>query len=140
MKNRTSPGRNRMNVHHRRAHPDSGHQGIETALIFSVEMSDIGRCAPHIETDDLVVAAHCRGLYHADHPPGRTGEDRILALEEMSISQTTVRLHKHQPWSIAQLLGYLVNVAPQNRRKVSIDNRGITARHQLHQRADPTAE
>ena len=124
-----------MNVHHRRAHTYAGHQGFETALEFAVEMRDVRRCPAHVEADQLVETRGRRGSYHAYNAAGRTGKNRVLALEQAGIRQTAIRLHEHQlrPGVLinAQFTGDLVNVTSQYRGQVGVDDRRIAARDQL---------
>ena len=81
MQDRTAAGGDSVDQHHRRAHAHAGDFRFEGALILAVEMRDVGRCATHVEADQAVQSGLLSGLRHADHPAGRTGQDRILALE-----------------------------------------------------------
>ena len=85
-----------MDAHHRRADAHAGDLGVEGALIVAVIMGDVGRGAAHVEADDLLEAGELRRLDHADHPAGRAGQDRILALEEVGGGEAARRHHEHQ--------------------------------------------
>ncbi len=96
MQDRAAAGRDRVDVHHRRAHPHARHLGLEAALVLAGEVADIGAGAAHVEADQPVMARELAGLDHADDTAGGAGEDGILALEEARIGQAAVRLHEHQ--------------------------------------------
>ncbi len=138
VQDRAAAGRHRVDAHHGRTHAHPGHQGLEGALVFAVVVGHVGRGAAHVEGDDLVEAAHGRGLHGADDAAGRAGQDRVLALEQAGVGQPAVRLHEHEP-RIAQFARHLIHIAPQDRRKVGIHHGGVAPAHQLHQRADLVA-
>ena len=142
--NRSAPGSDGMNMHHRRTHPHSRYHGLEASLKFPVVMGDISGCPAHIKTDEFGIAGHGCRLDHADNTAGRAGKDGILALEQLGIGQAAVGLHKHQfragiPGA-AELLGDLVDITPQNRRKIGVDNGGIPPGDQFHQGTYPVAD
>ncbi len=139
MQDRPATGRNRMDFHHRGAHAHTGNLGFEIAFIFAVIMRNVGRCAAHIKTDDLIKAIHFGGPHHADNTARRAGQYRILALELRGIGQPAIGLHEHQLHT-AQFTGNLINITAQDRRQIGINNRGIATRHQFHQRTDLIAD
>ncbi len=69
-------------------------------------------------------------------PPGRTGQDRVLAAEVPGLGQPTVGLHEHQPHAAPAGPATWFDVAAQHRGQVGVDDGGVPARDQLHQRAD----
>ena len=135
---RAAARRHRMDSHHRRAHAYARDQGLEGALIFAVVMRHVGRGAAHIEGDQLVETGLPGRTYTADDAAGRTGQDRILALEHGRVGQPAAGLHEHQPY-VPNLLGDLVHIAAQDRRQIGVDDRGVAAPDQLDQRAGPVA-
>ena len=67
---------------------------------------------------------------HPDDATGRSRQNRILSLEQLGVSQPTVRLHEHQLRALgvgAELLGNLRNIPTQNRTQVGIYNGRIPA-------------
>ena len=79
--------------------------------------------------------AAAAGAHHADDAAGRPRQDRVLALEGARVGEAAVRLHEEQPH--ARHLGRdLLDVAAQDRRQIGIDDRGVAAADELHQRAD----
>jgi hypothetical protein len=85
-----------MNQHHRGAHAHAGDFGLEGALVFAVEMRDVGRGAAHVETDEVGKAHLAPGLRHADHAAGWSRQDCVLALEEVRRRQAARRHHEHE--------------------------------------------
>ena len=96
MQDRAAAGRDRVDEHHRRAHAHARDLGLERALVFAVEMRHVGRGAAHVEADELLEAGLAAGLRHADHAAGRTGQDRVLALEQLGGGEPARRHHEHQ--------------------------------------------
>ena len=96
MQDRAAAGRDGVDAHHRRAHPDARHLRLEGALKLAGVMRDVGRSAAHVEADDAVEARHLRRLDRADHAARRAGEDRVLALEEMRGGEPARRHHEHE--------------------------------------------
>jgi len=132
----TATGGDGVDLHHRRTHPHPGDQAVEAALVFAGVMRDVGRRAAHVEADNTVKAGNRGTFDNADHATGRTGEDRVLALEQLGVGEATMRLHEHQSRA-AEFGGDTVDVAAQDRRQVGVDHRGVAATDQLDQRADP---
>ncbi len=97
MQDRAAAGRDRVNAHHRRAHAHARDLGLEGALIFAVKVRDIGRGAAHVEADDAREARFARGLRHRHHAAGGSGQDRVLALEQIGGGEPARRHHEHQP-------------------------------------------
>ena len=83
MQDRAAAGGDRMDQHHRRAHAHARDFRLEGALVFAVEMRDVGRGAAHVEADEAIEAGLPSGLRHADHAAGRAGQNRVLALEQV---------------------------------------------------------
>ena len=105
---------------------------------------DVGRGAAHVEADQAVEAGLLSGLRHADHAAGRAGQDGVLALEQFGGGQTARRHHEHQAVrpnaSCIEILVDLRHVAPQDRREIGVDHRGVAAADQLDQRRDLVAD
>ena len=96
MQDRAAARRHGVDEHHRRAHAHAGDLGLERALVLAVEMRDVGRGAAHVEADQVLEAGLAAGLRHADHAAGRSGQDRVLALEQIGRGQPARRHHEHQ--------------------------------------------
>ena len=142
--NGTAARGHRMNIHHRRAHPHTGYLRLEAALILAVVMAHVRGGAAHIKADQFVKTVHCGGAGHAYDSARGAGEDGILALEAMGVGEAAVGLHEHQaraaPRRYTQFPGYLLHVAAQDGRQVSIHDGGIGTGNQLHQRTGFVAE
>ncbi len=130
--------RHGVDRHHRRAHAHAGDRGLERTLETAGVQRDIGRRAAHVEADDLVEPRHRRGACRADDAAGRTGEDRVLALESGGIRQSAVRLHEVEAHA-GEFRRHLVDVATQDRREIRIDHGRVATRNQPQQRADDMA-
>ena len=130
----------RVDAHHRRAQPDAGHFGRERPLVVAGPVRDVGRRAAHVEADDPVEARKPGNLDRADDAARRTGQDRVLALEQVRVRQPARALHELQPRrgrsALAQVTLHLPDVAPQDRRQVRIHDRRVAARDEFHQRRD----
>ncbi len=87
---RPAAGRDGVNVHHWRAHPDACDLGLKAALIGSGIVADIGGGAAHVEADQAVMARKLSGLDHADDTACRAGKDRVLALKQTRIGQPAI--------------------------------------------------
>ncbi len=133
---RAAAGRDGVDLQHRRAHPDARHRPLAGPLVGAGEMGDVGRGAAHVEADHPVEARFRRRLRHADDAAGRPGQDRILAAEGGSVGEAAVRLHEEEAHIAAQAGDDLVDVAPQHRREIGVDHRGVAAPDQLDQRLD----
>ena len=96
MQDRTAARRDRVDQHHRRAHAHAGDLCLEGALVFAVEMRHVGRGAAHVEADQPVEAGLPPSLGHADHAARRSGQDRVLALEQIGGGEPARRHHEHQ--------------------------------------------
>ncbi len=141
MQDRAAARRHRVDQHHRCAHAHAGDLRLIGAFELAVEMRDVGRGAAHVEADDLVEARLPRGFHRADDAARRAGEDAVLALELAGVGQAAIRLHEHEARGlVADLARDLVDIAPQDRREIGIDHRGVAAAHQLHQRRDFVAD
>jgi len=130
-----------VDAHHRRAQPDPGDFGHERPFEIAGPVRDIGGRAAHVEADDPVEAGLPRHLDRTDDAARGSGQDGVLALEEPGIGQAAARLHELQANAgivtpAGQFPFDLQDIAPQDRRQVGIDHRGITARNELHQRTD----
>ncbi len=96
MQDRAAAGRHRVDAHHRRAHAHAGDLRVEGALVLAVIVRNVGRGAAHVEADHLVEAGEPCRSDHADHATGRTGQQRVLALEHVGSRQPPRRHHEHQ--------------------------------------------
>jgi hypothetical protein len=74
----TPAGGDRVDRHHRRAHPHAGHHRLEGALELAVVERDVGGGAAHVEADDLAEARHGGGARRTDDAAGRP--DRMASL------------------------------------------------------------
>ena len=128
-----------MDFHHRRAHAHPGNLRFKITFIFAVIVRNIGGRPTHVEPDDLLETIHFGRADHADNTARRARQNGVLALKLRGIRQPAIRLHEHQ-FHTAKLACDLINIAAQDRRQIRINNRGIAARHQLHQRADLMAD
>ena len=99
MQDRSAARGDRVNQHHWRTHAGACHHALETPLIGAVEMTDIGRGAPHVEADDLGEAGRARGLNRAHHASRRPGQDGVLAPEQIGGCESPGRLHEQEAWS-----------------------------------------
>jgi len=79
-----------MDLHHGGAYSYPGHFGLESTLVFTSIVANIGGGTAHIKSDQLFKSSSCCGLHHTHHTTGRTGQDRIFALEVAGICQTTI--------------------------------------------------
>ena len=93
---RAAAGRDRVDAHHRRAQPHARDLGHERALVLAGPVRDVGGRAAHVEADDPVEARLPRHLDRADDAARGSGQDRVLALEEMRVGQAAARLHELQ--------------------------------------------
>ena len=80
---RAAAGSHRVDAHHRHAHAHAGHLGLERALVVAGKVRNVRRRAAHVEADHLLEPGQTRGLRHAHHAAGGTGQDRIAALEQL---------------------------------------------------------
>lgn len=111
----------------------------EDTFVLAREVRDVGGGAAHVEADDPVEAGELRHAGHADDAAGRAGQDGVLAAELPRFGQASVGLHEHQPHAV-EFTGDTLDVAAQHRREVGVDDRGVSARDELHQRTDLTGE
>ena len=152
VEDRPATRRDGVDLHHRGADPDARDLGLQRAFELARIVGDVGGRAPHVEADDLVESRDPGGLDRADDAPGRARQDGVLALKQVGRGQAAGRHHEHQadasgggpgPATVGVLPGEgggdPVDVAPQDRREVGVDHRGVAARHQLHQRRDGVA-
>ena len=134
MQDRAAAGGDGVDLHHRRAHAHAGDQCVERTLELAVVVRDVGRSAAHVEADDAPEAGLGGGAHGTDDAGGGAGEDGVLALEQPRVGETAVGLHEHEA-RLTELRRHLAHVAAEDRRQVGIDDRGVAAAHQLHQRA-----
>lgn len=60
-----------MDCQHRDPQAYTGDFGLMDSFELAIEPRNIGRCATHIETDDVAEAYLMRAFGHADHAAGR---------------------------------------------------------------------
>ena len=120
-------------LHHRRTQPHSGHLGDKRALVLPGKVRHVRRSAAHVEGDDLVEAGELRHLHRADDPARRAGENGILPLEPMRVGEPARRLHELQTHA-GKLRFNALHVAAQDRRQIGVNDRGVAAGDELHQR------
>ena len=76
-------------------------------------------------------------------PPAGPRQDRVLALEARRAPVSppddcmNMSLPRHVP---VERRRHPVDVAPQDRRQIGVDDRGVPPAHHLHQRAHPVAD
>ncbi len=134
MQDRSAAGRDGVDRHHRHTQANTGDFGFVDALVIAIEPRDIGRCAAHVETDDVVETFGTRGLRHSDHAAGRTRQDRVLAAKELWRGESAVGGHEEKPRPRAQRILDARGVAPQHRREIGVGDRRIAARNEFRQR------
>ena len=131
--------RDRVNVHHGRAHPHARDLRLEGALELAVEVRDVGGRAAHVEANELFEAGHGARPHHADDATCRPREDRVLALEERGVDQPAIRLHELKAPAAAairtELVAHLIHVPAQHGREVGIRDGRIATRDELDERA-----
>ena len=93
---RAAARRDRVDAHHRRAQAHARHLRHERALVLARPVRDVGGRAAHVEADDAVEAGQPRHLHRADDAAGGSGQDRVLALEQMRVGEPAARLHELQ--------------------------------------------
>ena len=93
---RSAPGRDCMDQHHRRPHADPGHLSLKGAFEFTVVVGDIRRGSAHIKGDDPVVTRIKRCLNRTNDPPCGPGKNRVLAAKQAGVGEPTIGLHEHQ--------------------------------------------
>lgn len=136
---RAAARRDGVDVEHGRAQPDSGDLGGEDPFVLAGEVRDVRGGAAHVEADDAVEAGELRHPGHADDATGRTGQDGVLAAELAGFGEASVGLHEHQPHAL-EFIGDVLDVAAQHGRQVGVDHGRVSARDELHQRADLAGE
>ena len=142
---RAAAGRHRVDAQHRRADADARDFRIQRPLVGAGIVRHVGGRAAHVEADDLGKARRLRRLGHADDAAGGTGKDRVLALEHLGRRQSARRHHELQRRRVgiaglgAKGAGDLVDIAPEDRRQIGVDHRGVAAPDQLDQRRDLVA-
>ncbi len=137
-----------MDQHHGRAHAHAGDFSLEGALVFAVEMRHVGRSAAHVEANKAIKTGLPPRLCHADYASSRSGEDRVLALKQVSHGQPTRRHHEHEEGTGALCLLCAVRALPRDgldlacdlcdvtaddRGKISVDNGRIAPANKLDQ-------
>ena len=114
-----------------------GDFGLEGALVFAVEMGDVGRRAAHVEADHAVKAGAAPGLRHRDDAAGRAGQDRVLAGEQLRRGQAARRHHEHHARAGAldvEFVRHALDIAREDRREIGVDDGGVAAPDELDQR------
>ena len=81
VQDRAATCRHGVNEHHRGAHAHAGNLGLERAFVLAVEVRDVGGGAAHVEADEVREPRLAPALRHPHHAGGRSGQDRVLALE-----------------------------------------------------------
>ena len=140
LEDRAAAGRDRVNAHHGRGNAHSGDDRRGRALEALVEERDVRRGPAHVEADDARVSRRGCRTRHADDASGGPGEHAVLAPKLPRLDQAAVTLHEEQRCIAATLCEPVcerIDVAPEHRCEVGVDERGVAARHDLHERADP---
>ena len=130
----------RVDLHHRCGDPHSGYYAVGSKLVFARVVGDIGAGPAHVEPDELAMAQRLARRDHPDHTAGRAREDSVLPAEGAHFGQPAVRLHEAQAVGLRQACLQGIGIAPQNRREIGIDHRGVAARNQADQRGDLVAD
>ena len=136
MQDRAAAGRDGMDLHHRRAHPDARDFRLESALEFAVVVRDVGRSAAHVEADDALEPGARAGPRHRDHAARRPREDRVLAGEEPGRRESSRRHHEHHPRAgtlDVERLRHPPDIAGEDRREIGVDDRRVAAADELDQ-------
>ena len=142
LQNGAATGRHRVNAHHGRAHAHTGHLGFKLTLELACKVADIGGGATHVKANHPGLARQALAMgksqlgraRHAHNATGRARQNGVFALKRMGVGQAPRRLHevKRHAWHFR---GHLLDVAPQNRREVGIDHRGVAPADEFHQGA-----
>ncbi len=140
MADRAAAGRDGVDLEHRRPHPHPGDDRLVGSLVGAGMMRDVGRGAAHVEADHPVEPGLRGGLRHSDDSAGRTGQDRVLALEGAGVGEAARRLHEEEARLGSQRGDDPVDVASQHRRQIGVDHGRVAAPDQLDQRPDPVAD
>ena len=122
-----------MNSHDRRTQTNARHLGLESTLVLACEMRHVRRRTAHVEADHLVEARKLRHCGGTDNAARRAGQNRVLTLKFVSVSQSTRALHELQSHIPKRGL-HLLNVATQDRRQIRIHHRSVATRNKLHER------
>ena len=139
VQDRAPAGGDGVDVEHRHAQADAGDLRGLDALQFARVVSDIGGRAAHVEGDDAVEPGPSRRRHAADQTAGRAGEDAVLALEMPRLDQSAVRLHEAEHGRrptrgrgqrAGQTLLELLDVVPQDRRQIGVDDGRIAPGNQ----------
>ena len=128
-----------MNIHHWHSQANTGNTGAGFTLQLTGKVTDVGRGAPHIKTEQTLETIGRGRAYHPHHPTGRTRQYGILARQHGCRGQATVRLHQRQrgiDTNALQLLLDIRQVTLQHRRQIGIRQRGFATGDQLDQRTD----
>ena len=138
LQQRAATRRHGVDAHHGGTHANTGHLGFELALEGACVMAHIGGGAPHVETDDLGVPGQAGRARHAHDPAGWPGQDRVLALKHVGVSEAAGRLHEEQahPRHFGR---HLVHITAKNGREIGIHHRGVTPADEFHHRAGAVA-
>ncbi|GAA3308258.1 hypothetical protein GCM10020295_69860 [Streptomyces cinereospinus] len=135
VEDRAAAGRDGVDVEHGCPEPDTGDLRGEDAFVLAGEVGHVGGGTAHVEADDAVEAGELRHAGHAGDAARGPGQDRVLATELAGFGESSVGLHEHQPHAV-ELVGDALHVAAQHRRQIGVDDRGVPAGNQFHQRAD----
>ena len=137
---RAAAGRDRVDAHHRRRDAYAGDDGRRCPFVAFVEQRDVGRGPAHVEADDPGIARGGCRRRHADDAAGRARKHAVLAAEMLRLDQAAMALHEEYrrvAETLFQSRRQRIDVAFEHRREVGVDERGIAARHDLHERTDP---
>ena len=137
---RAAAGRDRVDLHHRRADPDPGDHAFVAKLELAGIMGDVGGGPAHVEPDQLVRFMRRAGGDHPDHAACRSREDGIFSPKSISFREASVGLHEVKRGSRDKPAADPLDVAPQHRREVGVDHGGVSARYQLDQRRNLVAD
>ena len=137
MQDRAAARGDRVDAHHRRAHPDAGDLGLERAFVLAIEMRDVGGRAAHVEADHAIEAGALARARHRDDAARRSRENRVLAREQVRRGEPARGHHEHQPRAGAGDVEFGADardVARQDRREIGVDHGRVAAPDQLDQR------
>ena len=133
----TSPRGHGVDLEHRRSQAHARDLVVRHVLVAAGVERDVGGSSAHVEADQLFMARLPRGAHGAHHAGRRPRQNRVLAPEPPGFDQPAVALHESQVARRDPLAfqpgAQSTDIAPQHRREVRIDKRGVAAADQLDQ-------
>ncbi len=106
----------RMDRHHRRADAYASDLRIEGALKRAGIEGHVGRCASHIEANDISEAGCRRRARNADNATGRPGQHGILTLKTSGVYQAAIRLNEVELY-LAKFGGHTIDISGEGQAR-----------------------